>query len=294
MDLRSQTENLRREVEILLFKLGFLCRVFGRSKSRESLEKKLSREPGKYEVDKKLIQDLIGIRVVFYFQEDIEIAKNIICNKFSFDPASSTIDNPKTDQFSVTRYNLIFKLPDIFQDEIKKYSRTLPIDCTFELQLRSILSEGWHEVEHDLRYKSNNNWTDQEDLGRALNGIMATLETSEWSMKKIFDDLAYRHYKLQNWSGMLQNKLRMRIDSTLNPKIVEIMNSDNDLAKSIFRMKKNTVIKKIHELETNHGNLIPLKLDNLIYVWNFHFLKNEKLLEITPEITKELLQKSIS
>jgi len=138
MDLRSPTENLRREVENLLFKLGFLCRVFGRSKSKDSLEKKLSREPGKYEIDKKLVQDLIGIRVVFYFQEDIEIAKSIICNKFSFDPKSSTIDKPNTDQFSVTRYNLIFKLPEVFQSEIKRHSRILPIDLTFELQLRSI------------------------------------------------------------------------------------------------------------------------------------------------------------
>jgi len=123
---------------------------------------------------------------------------------------------------------------------------------------------------------------------------MATLETSEWSMKKIFDDLAYRHYKLKNWSGMLQNKLRMRIDNNLNSNVIAILNDDNELAKSIFRMKKSVVIKKIYELEINHGNLIPLKLDNLIYVWNFHFLQHPKLLEITPDITKELLQKSIT
>ncbi|MBK7959276.1 MAG: hypothetical protein IPK03_14995 [Bacteroidetes bacterium] len=30
------------------------------------------------------------------------------------------------------------------------------VDSTFEVQLRTILSEGWHEIDHDLRYKSIN------------------------------------------------------------------------------------------------------------------------------------------
>lgn len=82
-----------------------------------------------------------------------------------------------TDQFTVNRHNLVFKVPDVYSNEIGIAIRNRPIDTTFELQLRSILSEGWHEVDHDLRYKSKSNWINQGDLSRALNGIMATLET---------------------------------------------------------------------------------------------------------------------
>jgi ppGpp synthetase/RelA/SpoT-type nucleotidyltranferase len=98
--------------------------------------------------------------------------------EFLIDRTSSTVDLPKTDQFAVTRHNLIFKIPELHLEDTKKAIGNAPIDETFEIQLRSILSEGWHEVEHDLRYKSKKNWETQDDLSRALNGIIATIETA--------------------------------------------------------------------------------------------------------------------
>jgi ppGpp synthetase/RelA/SpoT-type nucleotidyltranferase len=105
----------------------------------------------------------------------------------------STIDRPERDQFSVTRYNLIFRLPGETADSFSRIKGNRPLDLTFEVQLRSILSEGWHEVEHDLRYKAKENWNGHDDLSRVLNGIVATLETSEWNMGRVFEELAYRH-----------------------------------------------------------------------------------------------------
>ena len=264
-----------------------LCRVFGRSKSSSSLQKKLEKEPTKYAVGTRLIQDVIGIRVVLYFQEDIEIVKKALCKKYKFDMQSSTIDLPASDQFSVTRFNLIFKIPDQYLDSFYSEIADLPIDNTLEIQLRSMLSEGWHEVEHDMRYKNKENWDNQTDLSRALNGIMATLETSEWGMKKIFDDLAYRHYKTKNWNGMLQNKLRMRINSKLSEEISKLLDDNPTLAKEIYRIDKSSIIETIGKLHAQ----IPLSLDNLVYIWNFINLNNAEISAITPNTLIDRLQK---
>lgn len=253
-------EYIRKEIEEMLMRVGLLCRVFGRGKENLSLVAKINNEVGKYAIGGKLVQDAIGIRVALYFEEDIELVAQLIASKFTIDNASSTIDTPNTDQFTVNRHNLVFKVPDAYSNEMGVAIRNRPIDTTFELQLRSILSEGWHEVDHDLRYKSKSNWINQGDLSRALNGIMATLETSEWSMRKIFDDLAYRHYKQQNWPAMLHSKVRMRVKPDLSENLIELMNQDNDFAKNIFRIDRNKVIHVFGSIKPH----LPISLDNIV------------------------------
>lgn len=258
-------EIIRRDIESITNKAGLLCRVFSRGKSASSLNSKINREIGKYSKTGRLIQDAVGVRVALYFEEDVDIVADLLKQKFKVDENASTVDSHASDHFTVTRHNLILRIPLEYQDEIQRSIGLLPIDSTFEVQLRSVLSEGWHEVDHDLRYKSKSSWDGQDDLSRALNGILATLETAEWSMRKIFDDLAYRHYKSGNWEKMLHSKIRMRVDPKIRQDLYELMNRNNNLAKEIFRVSRKKVINVIAKATPT----IPLSLDNIIFVWNF-------------------------
>lgn len=278
-------EEIRREIETFLFGLGFLCRVFARGKDEHSLMKKLERTPGKYALNGKLIQDMVGIRVVLYFPEDIEIVKNLLCKRYAYDAQSSNIDRPENDQFSVSRYNLIFSVPDSHKDSFRRLASGRPVDNTFEVQLRTMLSEGWHEVEHDLRYKTADHWHEQGDLSRALNGIMATIETSEWSMRRVFDELAYRHYKKKNWGAMLHSKLRMRLQPTLSSELCKLFDADLECAKDMYRIDREFLLQKFAEIKPR----IPINLDNLVYVWNYHATKREAILAVTPDLILEAL-----
>jgi len=282
-DFRHIAEDLRREVEQFLHRVGILCRVFARGKDSRSLEDKLVREQGKYSIGGKLIQDAIGVRVAVYFSEDVEIVASLLTRKFSHKADSSTVDLPKTDQFAVTRHNLIFEVPEYLADGMQRSIGKRPIDATFEVQLRSILSEGWHEVEHDLRYKSKDNWVRHDDLSRALNGIIATIETSEWTMRKIFDDLAYRNYKSGKWSEMLHNKIRMRANSRLSDELCGLFGNDNEIAKSVFRVDRKKIIYFLSDVVPS----IPITLDNIVYVWNHLELSNEKISRLTPAFIAE-------
>lgn len=284
-NFRHTAEHIRRDVEAILDRVGILCRVFARGKENNSLKKKFEREPGKYVKGGKMVQDAIGVRVVLYFAEDVEIVSCLLEKEFVIDRESSTIDLPKTDQFAVTRHNLIFKVADQHSDDVRRCIGTAPIDNTFEIQLRSILSEGWHEVEHDLRYKSKKNWEAQDDLGRALNGIIATIETAEWSMRKIFDDLAYRNYKCGKWPEMLHNRIRMRAEPFLSKDICEIFDGDNEIAKKIFRIDRRKVIFLFNSVRPT----LPITLDNIVYIWNYLGPAEEKITNITPSFILETL-----
>lgn len=282
-------EEMRRDIESLTNKAGLLCRVFARGKSEKSLNEKLQQQGGfKYSPGGRLIQDAIGIRVALYFQEDVNIVTDLLSSHFDIIPESTTIDSHGTDQFTVTRHNLVLRIPSEYNADMSRSIGIRPIDSTCEVQLRSILSEGWHEVDHDLRYKSKSSWDGQDDLSRALNGILATLETSEWSMHRIFDDLAYRHYKSQNWPLMLHAKLRLRVAPSLNNEILNLLNNDANFAKDIFRTNRKKVIKKI----TSMSPSVPMSLDNIVYVWNFISSRNAEALALTPGLIREALQES--
>ncbi|MFO1190860.1 MAG: hypothetical protein U1F00_01640 [Rhodoferax sp.] len=279
-NFRHIAEELRRQVEDALFAVGLLARVFARGKDQDSLNYKIQRSPGKYSAYGKLIQDAIGIRVALYFADDIPLVKSILESKYRFDQASSTIDKPDRDQFSVTRYNLVFRLPDDLIGGFTRASAGEPIDTCFEVQLRSVLSEGWHEVEHDLRYKAKENWRDHDDLSRALNGVVATLETSEWSMGRIFDELAYRHYKQKNWSAMLPNLFRIRVRGNVSESLSNVLNLDPVAAKDLARVDRARLILSLFAARPR----VPVTMENLVLFWNAIGPRHDSLLQVTPAL----------
>ena len=282
-NFRHVAEDLRRQIEDSLFSVGLLARVFARGKDPESLSEKLRRQPTKYSVGGKLIQDTVGIRVALYFSEDIPLVKSILESKYLLDLSSSTIDTPDRDQFSVTRYNLVFRIPDDFIKNFQRDAAGEPLDTCFEVQLRSILSEGWHEVEHDLRYKAQESWHEHDDLSRALNGVVATLETSEWSMGRIFDELAYRHYKRKNWSAMLPNLIKVRMRGHVSEGLSRVLNSDAAAAKDLVRVDRSKLIRSMFAARPR----VPVTMDNLIYFWNAIGPQHASLAALTPALISE-------
>ena len=283
-DLRIR-KALHDDIEKQFSTVGILHRVFSRIKSDSSLESKVTRGQGKYGDDKK-IQDLFGVRVVLYFQDDIEVAQNVLKNNYNYDESSSTVDVLPKELFSATRHNLIFRLPKEYAEQSSSLSRNSLIDDTFEVQLRTVLSEGWHEVEHDLRYKCKEDWDGHDDLNRALNGIFASLESSEWGMMKLFEELSYRHYKSKEWGQMLRTKFRLRAGNELSTKISLIFDSEPDTAKNFFRISRQRFIQKIIDTNIN----LPINLDNLIYVINYYFVKSKNISDITPQPVLDIIE----
>ncbi|HFO5109203.1 TPA: RelA/SpoT protein, partial [Escherichia coli] len=246
----SFSDTLRVDIENLISEklnsLGIMFRLFSRNKDAQSLERKL--ENPKYGVTHK-VQDALGVRIALYFNDDVELVHSILNEIFTEREKDHSIDIMKTAQFSAVRYNIIYELPSHLL--LKEYAYTKvseKIDSTFELQIRSILSEGWHEVEHDLRYKAQYDWDGHDTESRKLNGIYATLETSEWTMIKIFDELAYKHYKNKNWNGMLRQKLRLRLGTQeLHHDIINVLNNNPGVAKDIFRISRKDLLNKMSE-----------------------------------------------
>jgi putative GTP pyrophosphokinase len=249
---------LRAAVDKELCRVGLAYRLFSRVKEALSMDSKIARKG--YRASGPLMRDLFGLRVVLYFPDDVPLVATALDRVF--ERVESTVDHPTTELFAPQRHNIVYRLPPALRHFGIDWD-TAPVDATFELQLRTVLSEGWHEVEHDLRYKWHDDWVDNRDLARVLNGALATVETCEWAMQQLFEELAWRHYKNARWSAMLRAKLRIRLQAgELGEALDKVFREDGACARQIFRTPRKDLLGAI----ASHGISLPLTLDNVCYV----------------------------
>lgn len=274
----NTTRDIEKKLIKYLNKCGLFYKIFGRIKNGKSAKNKISKKLTMNENYK--LQDLIGYRIALYFKEDVEICEDIIKN--SFEVVDISKDKEKVDIFSPIRINYVCKIPQDYMILFEKNIWEKPIDNTFEIQIRTIFSEGWHEIEHDFRYKNKKCWGENDDLSRVLNGVWATLENCDWAIASLLDKLAYREYKNKEWDSMIRNKLRIRVESTMETtyKFEKIFNENNNLAKSFYRFEKKNLMEMLVSLNKN----IPLTIENIICLINELQINNEEIKKYTPKL----------
>jgi ppGpp synthetase/RelA/SpoT-type nucleotidyltranferase len=284
LDYASQrvAGSLSAAAEDELNRLSLLCRVFFRAKSSVSAEAKKIRKS--YGPERKL-QDAVGLRIALYFSDDVEIAIDAVKRAFSGRYVGTTRDVPEADSFCPKRMNLIFRMEESEAAQVGLV-RLNPdwVDSTFEVQIRTILSEGWHEVDHDLRYKCQSDWVGNEDLERSLNGLMATLETCDWAILQLFDELALRHYRGDNWAAMLRCKLRLRIGNTrVRPDLCELLTGNRGLARRLFRVDRRAILRSVARSDV----ALPSTYDNWLFVMNQISIQDPRILALAPDPVRE-------
>ena len=81
-DLQYIVNEIKAEVEKPLQRSGIYYRIFARQKSDASIKKKMAEKVAVYSTDGKKMQDLIGLRVIVYFREDVELLHDYYKNIF--------------------------------------------------------------------------------------------------------------------------------------------------------------------------------------------------------------------
>lgn len=113
------------------------CRV----KTEDSLAGKLELKGSKY-ASLKDITDIIGLRVITFYTDDVDKVASAVERMFTIDWANS-IDKRKAheiDSFGYLSLHYICSMPDF--------------PYRFEIQMRTILQHAWANMNHDTGYKS--------------------------------------------------------------------------------------------------------------------------------------------
>lgn len=287
--LQTILTSIRREILSETDRIGIHCRVHARIKETDSIKEKIDRKEkeGKgYSPDGKKVQDILGFRITTYFIEDVNLLWDIFERKYEkVDESNDEINKENFKVFEPVHKNMVCRMSSENSTILSEIKSTINndvfglIDNTFEIQFRTTLSEGWHEIDHVLRYKCKSDWEDFIEAERMLNGIYAVLETSDNALKSLFEDLSYQHYKKHNWEAMLRTKFRLKfIKGHLDNDILDILNNNKELAKSIFKTDRQKIIENI-ALSKLH---IPLSFNNIVYLLNYLEVKNREIDELVP------------
>jgi putative GTP pyrophosphokinase len=278
--------DLENDISNLLDSAGVFYRIFSKRKKITSIKKKVENKAEiKYIPEESKMQDIIGFRIVLYYADDVDVCIELLRSIFKVNNFER--DQLDTATFKPCRTNYVFDIPEESSMRLpQQISNDCYIDNTFEVQIRTIFSEGWHEVEHDIRYKFREDWENQMGLSRELNGLFAVLEICEHDIISICDKFAYENYKCGNWEAMIRNKYRLRFQERgLQAGLEEYLNQNKEIAKRIFRFKREKLIKILWETK------LPINYDNIVYVVNFFEAKDATIQKLTPKIVLKKLEK---
>ena len=159
--------------------------VSSRVKTRHSLEQKLKRPGSSYRALSD-VTDLVGMRIICYFADDVDRIAALVEQQFQTDTVN-TVDKRKIldpDRFGyLSLHHVVRFTPD--RSALIDYSRFL--DLRAEIQTRSILQHSWAEIEHDLGYKGSVEVP--RHLRRRFSRVAGLLELADDEFRQIRDDL---------------------------------------------------------------------------------------------------------
>lgn len=124
--------------------------VSGRTKERKSALEKIERKSYKKPADQ--MTDLSGIRVIAFFESDIEKISEIIASSFNVDKANSLNQDERlsVDQIGYRSVHFVCDLGNV-RTKLPEFESLDGLK--FEIQVRTVLQHAWAELAHDRNYK---------------------------------------------------------------------------------------------------------------------------------------------
>lgn len=173
---------LQRRIKLSLESVDVTPALKYRVKSFDSFYEKLLRRSRECSSGEDvLITDLIGVRVVCPFVEDLALVEETLRSAFEVTEIERKGANLGETEFGYSSVHLLISVPDDIRDSFHLDRRWV---C--EVQLRTILQDAWAEVEHELVYKAELTPLDTR-LRRKLAALNANLTLSDIIFQEIRD-----------------------------------------------------------------------------------------------------------
>jgi ppGpp synthetase/RelA/SpoT-type nucleotidyltranferase len=167
--------------------VGEVTKIEGRVKDREESIKKFHRKyQSKLEADeqpyeiKDYISDLIGIRIVCLYEDQISLLSEVLQQHFKTIDVTDKISAVESTEDSFGYKGLHLDLA--LNDKMSSLPKYLPYaELSFEVQIRSLIQDAWSVLDHKIKYKKSI----PVDLKRRINVLSALFELADREFKEI-------------------------------------------------------------------------------------------------------------
>lgn len=186
------TQKLAGLVSELLDKHAIrVAQIAYRTKSPESFCEKIKRPDKSFADPINEVNDLIGIRIVTYYREDIRRIGQMIQEEFDVDWHNShdTAQSLDTNMFGYTSVHYVVSLG---ADRLQLTEWELFHGLRAEIQVRTVLQHAWAEIQHVLVYKQADEVPEQ--IQRQMFRLSALLELTDEqfsNIRKLLDDVEH-------------------------------------------------------------------------------------------------------
>ena len=195
---RKKYERFAREVEhqlrCILEEEGIVCNaITSRVKERDSLTQKIDVKSDKYKSLSE-VTDIAGIRIITYYDSDVERAAKIVEREFCVDKENSINKREALgpEKFGYCRVHYVVSMNE---DRLKLPENRGYAGIKCEIQIRTVLQHAWAEIEHDLGYKSEIDIP--KDIRRSFSRLAGLLEVADKEFQEIRDFLETYREKVE-------------------------------------------------------------------------------------------------
>ncbi|MGJ7913500.1 GTP pyrophosphokinase [Neobacillus sp. LXY-1] len=255
--------------------------IESRVKDRNSLSKKIDSKEDKYTgLDK--ITDTLGLRVITYFEDDVDKIANIVKTQFHVDENNSCDKRNKNfDSFGYSSLHYIIKLTEP-RASLPEYSRFNEIN--FEIQIRSILQHAWAEIEHDIGYKSAIEIP--VDMRRKFSRIAGLLELADIEFIRIKEEI--KKYTIEVKEQIKSQNLNLLIDNISLKEFLQEEKIVNEIEQHFMMITKAITVDYTDE------RYIAKRINQLSFFGIDTIEKLKESLESRKEMIKTLGEKWLS
>jgi putative GTP pyrophosphokinase len=198
------TENVRQAlVQFLNEKNISSFDVETRVKDEKSFLDKVLRKS--YDSPFDEVEDIAGVRVICYYNEDLTVIDEIIKNQFVVTSYSNKSQELDEDQFGYASNHYVVELN---KDWLKAPNYRGLEGLKVEIQVRTILMHAWAAISHKLLYKKNEDVP--KEFKRKLNRLSALIELAD----EQFDDIKNMKVEYQN-NIVVDEKIIINADNFL-------------------------------------------------------------------------------
>ena len=153
-----------------------------------------------------LITDLMGVRIVCPFIEDLQLVENLIKNNFDVTEVDRKEHSNTFKEFGYEAIHLLIRIPP----DIARVRGDTGCDVA-EIQIRTVLQDAWAEVEHEIFYKAEFNPIDTP-MKRKLAAVNASLTLAD----SVFQEIRDYQKRLNGQLGRRRESFYKKIEESID------------------------------------------------------------------------------